>query len=121
MRQVVHHVPDSHLNSYVRFKLALTEDQPVIKPYDEALWAALPDARVTPLETSLTMLEALHHRWVGLLKTMDHAAFARAFRHPELGLVRLEQNLALYAWHGKHHTAQILSLRERGFARDASA
>jgi uncharacterized damage-inducible protein DinB len=115
VRQVVHHVPDSHLNSYVRFKLALTEDAPVIKPYDEALWAALPDAGMTPVETSLTMLEMLHDRWVRLLESLDEAAFARTFRHPELGLVRLDQNLALYAWHGKHHVAQIQSLRDRGF------
>ncbi|HLH40211.1 MAG TPA: bacillithiol transferase BstA [Bryobacteraceae bacterium] len=109
-RQVVHHLPDSHLNSYIRFKLALTEHEPVIKPYDEARWAELADTAATPVETSIAMLEALHDRWVRLLRSMDDAAFARAFRHPELGLVRLDQNLALYAWHGQHHVAQILSV-----------
>ena len=113
VRQVVHHVPDSHLNSYVRFKLALTEDEPVVKPYDESRWAELRDSSLTPIETSLAMLEALHDRWVRLLRSLDDAAFVRAFRHPELGLVRLEQNLALYAWHGRHHVAHILSVRER--------
>ena len=101
------------MNSYIRFKLALTEDTPTIKPYDEALWAKLPDVTVTPAETSLTLLEALHSRWVQLLDGMSEADFQRAFRHPELGLIRLDQNLALYAWHGKHHTAHITSLRER--------
>jgi len=113
VRQVVHHVPESHMNAYIRFKLALTEDEPVIKPYDEAAWAKLEDVALTPIETSLAMLDALHDRWVRLLGTLDDAAFARAFRHPELGIVRLDQNLALYAWHGRHHTAQITTLRER--------
>ncbi len=119
VRQVVHHVPDSHLNSYVRFKLALTEDEPVVKTYDESRWAELRDSAVTPIETSLAMLEALHDRWVRLLKSLDDSAFARAFQHPELGLVRLEQNLALYAWHGRHHVAHILSVRESGAFRGA--
>jgi uncharacterized damage-inducible protein DinB len=113
VRQVVHHVPESHSNSYIRFKLALTEDTPLIKPYDEALWAKLPDVASTPLEASLTLLEALHERWVQLLKQMTESDYMRSFRHPELGLVRLDQNLALYAWHGKHHTAHITSLRDR--------
>jgi DinB superfamily len=113
VRQVVHHVPESHMNSYVRFKLALTEDVPTIKPYDEARWARLPDIAVTPIETSLALLEALHARWAPLLEGMSVADFGRAFRHPEIGLVRLDQNLALYAWHGKHHAAHITSLRER--------
>lgn len=110
-RQVIHHVPDSHLNAYVRFKLALTEDEPVVKPYDEAAWARLADSAVTPIETSLAMLDALHDRWVRLLRSMSDADFARAFRHPELGVVRLDQNLALYAWHGKHHTAHLASVK----------
>ncbi len=113
VRQVVHHVPESHMNSYIRFKLALTEDTPTIKPYDEALWAKLPDMSVAPIQTSLTLLEALHSRWVRLLEAMSDAEFNRAFRHPEIGLVRLDQNLALYAWHGKHHVAHITRLRER--------
>jgi uncharacterized damage-inducible protein DinB len=110
VRQVVHHLPDSHMNSYVRFKLALTEDAPTIKPYDEALWANLADSSTTPLETSLALLDALHVRWVRLLKSMTDADFMREFRHPESGLIRLDQNLALYAWHGKHHVAHITSV-----------
>jgi hypothetical protein len=113
VRQVVHHVPESHMNAYIRFKLALTEDEPIVKPYDEAAWAKLPDVHTTPIETSLAMLDSLHDRWVRVLKSLDDAAFARAFRHPEIGLVKLEGNLALYAWHGKHHTAHITSLRHR--------
>jgi hypothetical protein len=111
VRQVVHHLPDSHMNSFVRFKLALTEETPTIKPYDEALWAKLPDAVGTPIETSLRLLEGLHGRWVRLLESMSDADFARAFHHPEAGMIRLDQNLALYAWHGKHHVAHITSLR----------
>ena len=113
IRQVVHHVPESHSHSYIRFKLALTEDTPVIKPYDEALWAKTPDVLSTPLDVSLALLEALHERWVRLLKQMTDSDYERSFRHPELGLVRLDQNLALYAWHGKHHTAHISALRDR--------
>jgi uncharacterized damage-inducible protein DinB len=113
VRQVVHHVPESHMNAYIRFKLALTENEPVVKPYDEAAWAKLEDVALTPIETSLAMLEALHDRWVRVLGMLDDAEFARTFRHPDLGLVRLDQNLALYAWHGRHHTAQITALRER--------
>jgi uncharacterized damage-inducible protein DinB len=111
VRQVVHHLPDSHMNSYVRFKLALTEDTPTIKPYDEAFWAKLPDASRTPIETSIALLEALHVRWVPLLESITETNFMRAFRHPESGLIRLDQNLALYAWHGKHHVAHITSVR----------
>ncbi len=113
VRQVIHHVPDSHLNSYVRFKLALTEDEPTIKPYDEAQWAALEDSRATPVEVSLTLLDALHERWIILLKSLSAADFARAFTHPERGKISLDQNVALYAWHGRHHVAHITSLRER--------
>lgn len=113
VRQVVHHVPESHMNAYIRFKLALTEDEPTIKPYDEAAWAKLPDVTVAPIETSLALLEALHERWTQLLRTLDDAAFARSFRHPDLGIVRLDQNLALYAWHGRHHVGHITALRQR--------
>jgi uncharacterized damage-inducible protein DinB len=113
VRQVVHHVPDSHLNSYCRFKLALTEDEPTIKPYREERWAELADSRATPIEVSLVLLESLHKRWVGLLKSLEHSDFSRAFRHPEIGLITLAQNLRLYSWHGRHHTAQVTSLRER--------
>ena len=112
VRQVVHHVPDSHMNSYMRFRLALTEDSPTIKPYDEALWAELADARL-PVEPSLTLLESLHARWVPLLRSLSAADWKRTFRHPELGLVSLENNAALYAWHGRHHVAHITSLRAR--------
>jgi len=108
-RQVVHHVPDSHMNAFIRFKLALTEDQPTIKPYDEARWALLPDARL-PIEPSLDLLEALHARWVGLLNSMSERDFQRTFVHPESGPWRLDQYLAQYAWHGRHHVAHIQSL-----------
>ena len=113
VRQVVHHVPDSHMNSYIRVKLALTESDPIIKPYDEAAWAELSDTRDTPIEVSLTLLETLHARWVRLMEAMSDADFSKQFRHPERGVVTLEMNLALYAWHGKHHVAHITSLRER--------
>jgi len=113
VRQVAHHVPDSHMNSYVRFRLALTEDEPVIKPYEEKLWAELADARTLPVEPSLALLESLHGRWVPLLRSLTDADWKRSFRHPELGPVRLEQNLALYAWHGRHHVAHVTALRER--------
>jgi DinB superfamily len=113
VRQVVHHLPDSHLNSYVRFRLALTEDEPTIKPYDESRWAELTDARTAPVEISLAFIESLHRRWMVLLRSLTPADFARQFRHPELGVVSLDRNLALYAWHGRHHVAHITSLRER--------
>ena len=113
VRQVIHHVPDSHLNAYVRFKLALTEETPTIKPYVEALWAALPDTGRTAPEVSLTLLDALHKRWVILLRAMDDAGFARTLQHPDMGLLTLDQMLALYAWHGRHHVAHVTSLRER--------
>jgi hypothetical protein len=113
VRQVVHHVPDSHMNAYVRFKLALTEDEPTIKPYDEARWAELADSRETPIETSLVLLERLHERWVTLLRSMRDTDFARRLHHPETGIQRLDQVLALYEWHGAHHVGHIISLRER--------
>src|SRR6185503_12347681 len=113
VRQVVHHLADSHLNSYVRFRLALTEDEPTIKPYHEDKWAELEDARTAPLEVSLALLESLHERWVRLMKSLKAEDFARAFRHPDLGVVSLDKNLGLYAWHGRHHVAHITGLRER--------
>lgn len=113
VRQVVHHVPESHMNAYMRFKLALTEDEPTIKPYMEDRWAGTADVQATPLEVSLAMLESLHNRWVRLLRTLKPADWKRTFRHPELGTVSLEKNLALYAWHGKHHTAHITELRKK--------
>ncbi len=105
-RQVIHHVPDSHMNAYVRFKLALTEDDPIIKPYDEARWAMLADTRL-PVESSLDLLEALHARWVALLESMSEQDFQRTFVHPESGTLRLDQWLAQYAWHGRHHAAHV--------------
>ena len=113
VRQVVHHVPDSHMNAYIRFKLALTEDEPTIKPYEQQLWADLGDTKSTPIEVSLTLLDSLHQRWVQLLGSFTAADWKRTFRHPELGVVSLEKNLALYAWHGKHHVAHIAELRKR--------
>lgn len=110
-RQVVHHLVDSHINSYVRFRLALTEDSPVIKPYLEDRWAELPDARSAPVELSLSMLETLHARWMLLLRSLTPEDWARSFRHPERGLMTLEKNLALYAWHGKHHVAHVMLVR----------
>lgn len=113
VRQVVHHVPDSHLNSYCRFKLALTEEEPAIKAYHEDRWAELEEARTAPVEVSLALLESLHRRWVLMLKSLTPADFQRTFRHPEIGVVSLAQNVCLYAWHGRHHVAHITSLRER--------
>lgn len=111
VRQVLHHLPDSHMNSYIRFKLALTEDTPTIKTYDEAAWAALNDSAETPVETSLSLLESLHARWVVLLRGMNEEQWKRTMRHPERkandGLMRLDQVLALYAWHGDHHIAHV--------------
>lgn len=113
VRQVVHHLPDSHVNSYVRFKLALTEDEPTIKTYEENLWAQLPDSRDTPLETSIALLEHLHKRWVILLRSLQPGDFARTFRHPDWGRDTVDFLLAQYAWHGRHHVAHITALRER--------
>jgi hypothetical protein len=139
LRQVAHHVPDSHMNAYIRFKWALTEDFPTIKAYDEAAWANLADVENTPTETSLSLLDSLHSRWVVLLENMSDADFKRAYLHPEFlpenfhpgdaaGLdlemletagplppyiFLLERVLGLYAWHGKHHTAHITALRDR--------
>ena len=113
VRQVVHHLADSHLNAYTRSKLALTEEEPTVKPYDETRWAELSDARTAPVEISLALLESLHRRWVLLLRSLAPTDFARRFQHPELGVVSLDKNLALYAWHGRHHLAHITSLGER--------
>ena len=113
-RQVVHHVADSHLNAYCRFRLALTEENPTICPYDEAAWAVLPDVAATPITVSLTLLEALHTRWVSLLHHLDEAQWQRTFYHP--GTQRtptLEQTLALYAWHGRHHVAHLNLLLQK--------
>jgi uncharacterized damage-inducible protein DinB len=114
VRQVVHHVPDSHMNAYTRFKLALTEELPLIKTYDEAKWAELGDVRTAPIAASLALLESLHQRWVLLLRSLGPAEWSRKFRHPEWDKpMSLDDTLALYAWHGKHHVAHITSLRAR--------
>lgn len=112
VRQVVHHVPDSHMNSYVRFKLALTENEPVIKPYDEAAWARLADSNAG-IEPSLQLLEALHERWVMLMSAMSDQQWGLRFTHPERGPMRLDIAAALYAWHSRHHLAHVTRLRER--------
>ena len=112
VRLVVHHVADRHMNSYIRLKLALTEDNPTIKPYDEAAWAQLADSRL-PIAPSLGLIESLHARWVGLLDGMSEADFEKTFNHPERGKQNLGTTVALYAWHSLHHTAHITSLRVR--------
>jgi DinB superfamily len=113
VRQVVHHLPDSHLNAYMRYKLALTEDEPMIKSYDESRWAELADARTAAIEPSLSMLEGLHERWTTLLKSLSPADWRRRFRHPEREVLSLAHDAGLYAWHGRHHVAHITALRKR--------
>ena len=113
VRQVVHHIPDSHMNAYIRFKLGMTEQEPPVKPYKENLWAELVDAKSSPIEPSLTLLESLHQRWTVFLRSMSTADFARTVKHPEMGTIALDRILQLYAWHGRHHVAHITSLRER--------
>jgi DinB superfamily len=113
VRQVTHHMPDSHMNAYVRFKLALTENDPTIKPYAEDRWAELADSQSTPVEVSLVMFDSLHTRWVQLLRSLKPKDWKRNFNHPERGPVSLEQNLAIYSWHGKHHVAHVTELRKR--------
>jgi hypothetical protein len=112
LRQVVHHLADSHMNSYIRFKLALTEDNPTIKPYEEDRWAELPDSKQEPVEVSLTLLEALHHRWLVLLRSLSITDWQRHFMHPQSGKTTLAKAAGLYAWHGRHHLAHISNLRE---------
>lgn len=113
VRQVLHHVPDSHVNAYVRFKLALTEDNPTIRPYQEAEWAKVADTRLTPVDVSLRLLEAVHERWVILLESMQEADFARPLYHPDNGAMTIDRLLQVYAWHGPHHVAHITELRKR--------
>jgi hypothetical protein len=112
VRQVVHHVPDSHVNAYIRCKFLLTEQQPTIMPYDQSTWARTPETRA-PVEISLALLEALHRRWVLLLEGVPPGDFARTLNHPENGIMTLDGVVASYAWHGRHHTAHITTLRER--------
>lgn len=113
VRQVVHHVPDSHMNAYVRFKWTLTEDNPTIKPYDEAAWATLADTRLTPIAVSLDLLDAIHRRWVVLLESLKPEDFARPLAHPVNGPMTADRLLQMYAWHGRHHVAHITELRRR--------
>ncbi len=113
LRQLAHHLPDSHMNSYIRFKLALTEDEPTIKTYSENVWAELPEAKNAPIEVSLALLDSLHRRWMLVLRQFGEAEWKRTFRHPELGAMSLEKTLALYSWHGRHHVAHVTSLREK--------
>ncbi len=112
--QVVHHVSDSHINAYTRFKLALTEDNPIIKPYEEHLWAALPDVFDTPINVSNTLLHALHKRWTKLMDALTDAQWERTFRHPESGkTASLRTTAGMYSWHGRHHLMHIIRLKER--------
>lgn len=113
VRQVVHHIADSHINSYIRFRLALTEERPTIKPYDEGKWAELVDARILPIEVSLNILEGIHTRWVTLLRDLKDQTLERELVHPESGILTLATMIGLYAWHGKHHIAHITGLRTR--------
>jgi hypothetical protein len=113
IRQVVHHLPDSHMNSYVRVRLALTEDCPAIKPYAEDRWAELADASHAPVDLSLSLLAALHARWVILFRSLGDQEFARTMHHPDHGELRIDRLLALYAWHGRHHLAHIANLKQR--------
>ena len=113
VRQVAHHVPDSHMNAYLRFKFGLTEDSPAIKTYEEKDWAKTPEVAATPVDVSLALLDALHARWVTLLRAMTPQQFERTIKHPEMGPTSLDTMLALYAWHGRHHTGHVTSLREQ--------
>ena len=113
VRQVVHHVPDSHVNAYIRLRLALTEEQPTIKPYDENQWAQLYDAKTGPVEMSLALLDAVHDRWVRLLRALSGDQFGRVFIHPEHGPRTVDWLVFLYAWHGRHHVAHITELRKQ--------
>jgi uncharacterized damage-inducible protein DinB len=113
VRQVAHHVPDSHMNAYVRLRLALTEQEPTIKPYEEARWAELEDAKSAPIDVSLALLDSLHERWVRLWRSLEPADFARTFRHPDHGVRTVDWLVFLYAWHGRHHTAHVTELRKQ--------
>ena len=113
VRQVIHHLPDSHMNAFIRTKLALTEANPAIKAYDEDAWSRLGDVPDTPVEVSLQLLDNLHQRWDVLLRSIRPEDFARTFQHPERGPLTLDQNLCIYAWHGQHHVAHITELRRR--------
>ncbi len=111
--QLVHHIADSHLNAYTRLRLALTEDVPTIRAYDEKQWAELSDARVLPLEPSLAILDGVHHRWASLLGSLEPQQFGRLLDHPELGRLSVAQLTCLYGWHSRHHVSHITALRDR--------
>ena len=113
VREVVHHVADSHMHAYIRTKFALTEESPTIRPYDEAAWSTLPDVAAVPIAVSLSLVEGIHARWVACLRGMQDAQFLRPFVHPELGPQQIDLSLLRYAWHGRHHTAHISALRSR--------
>jgi uncharacterized damage-inducible protein DinB len=113
VRQVTHHLADSHMNAYIRYKLALTEDNPTIKPFEEAAWAELADSRITPIDVSLALVENLHARWIVLLRSLKPEEWERKLTHPVSGLMSLDTMLGLFAWHGAHHVAQITGLRKR--------
>jgi len=112
-RQIVHHICDSNLNSYIRFKMAFTEDNPAIKLWNQESWANLIDAKTAPVNVSLDLLDSLHIRWVMFLRSLSEVDFSRTFTHPESGIVSIERNIWNYSWHSRHHTAQIISFRER--------
>jgi uncharacterized damage-inducible protein DinB len=113
VRQLAHHVADSHMNANIRWRLALTENEPTIKPYDEKDWAELPDAKSLPVKVSLDLLDTLHKRWVALIRETKESDFARTFRHPEHGVRTIDWMLFLYAWHGRHHVAHVTELRKK--------
>lgn len=113
IKQVVHHIADSHMNAYIRFKLALTENNPLIKPYDEKLWAELPDSNLTDISVSLDLIKALHKRWTSLLRQLREKELNKEFLHPLSGTKKLKESISHYAWHGNHHLAHITSLRKR--------
>ncbi len=113
VRQLVHHIADSHMNAVIRFKLTITEDEPTIKTYEESRWAELADAKTPPIEPSLVLIDNLHNRWILLLRSVEPAAWSRKFRHPEWGSATMDFLLAQYAWHSKHHVAHITALRRR--------
>lgn len=113
VQQVVHHIADSHLNAYIRFKLALTEDKPIIKPYDEKLWAELPDTKLVDINVSLTLIDSLHKRWTTLLKQLSKKELDKEYLHPESGMKNVRETISLYAWHSNHHLVHITSLKKR--------
>jgi uncharacterized damage-inducible protein DinB len=113
VRQVVHHIPDGHLSAYMFVRLALTEQEPTIKPIEETAWAELPDAKSGPIESSLALTDALHRRWVMLFRSLPDDDFKRSFRHPDGAVLSVDWTLGYFAWHSRHHVAQILGLRKR--------